>query len=177
MTTERFGFQRACVAMTEGIVLNVGANEDPAHLKASFGERVINCDIEATDSYLNRPNNVDVLFDCTQPWPFEDDHAELVVFGDILEHLYPNEAYGALLEARRVSDKLCITVPKDDRWVEGGVEKKNGYRTHCYRWDEDRVTMLLQETGWSVVDWKTVDYYFVPEGYFILAERGYPSSE
>jgi hypothetical protein len=159
--------------MTGGIVLNVGANEDPANLKAMDPERVINCDIEAQDSYLDRPNKVDLLFDCTKLWPLDNDYAELVVFGDILEHLYPEEAERALREAHRVAEKLCITVPRDNRFEtdEQGVLEKNGYRTHCYEWTEGVMRSLLDRTGWKVVDWKTVDYYFVPEGYFILAER------
>src|SRR3954469_4606329 len=117
MTTERFSFQRLCVAQTTGYVLNVGCNEDPANLKGVDPERVINCDIEATDSYLEgRPNKVDVLFDCTKEWPFPDDYAELAVFGDIIEHLYPPEAVAALTEAKRVAEKVCITLPRDNRF-------------------------------------------------------------
>lgn len=175
MTAERFLFQRSCVAQTTGICLNVGANEDPAQLKAIDPDRVINCDIEATDSYLDgRPNKVDVLFDCTKPWPFPDDSADLVVFGDIIEHLYPQEALEALREARRVARRMCITVPRDNRFEtdeQGVLQSETGYRTHCYEWTEDRLTMLLAESGWRVSEWQTVDYFFVPEGYFILAEH------
>jgi hypothetical protein len=175
MTVERFSFQRSCVAQTTGIVLNVGANEDPANLKAIDPDRVINCDIEATDSYLDgRQNKVDVLFDATKDWPFPDDYAELVVLGDIIEHLYPDEALRTLREAHRVSQKVCITVPRDARWKETGVEQsETGYRTHCHEWDEEHLSMLLEESGFTkTLDWQTVDYFFVPEGYFVLAERG-----
>jgi hypothetical protein len=174
LTVERFSFQRSCVAQTTGIVLNVGANEDPANLKSIDPDRVINCDIEATDSYLDgRPNKVDVLFDCTKDWPFPDDYAELVVFGDILEHLYPEEALAALREAYRVSQKVCITVPKDDRWKADGVEQsETGYRTHCHEYTENELRLLLDSTHFSkVLDWQTVDYFFVPQGFFILAAR------
>jgi len=166
------------VEKTTGIVLNVGANEDPANLKAVDPERVINCDIEAQDSYLNRPNKVDVLFDCTKkPWPFRDDYAQLVVFGDIIEHLYPKEARAALEEAHRVADKICITVPRDKRWEKEGVEKsESGYRTHCYEWHQQNLSDLLQDTGWEIVFWQTTDYFFVPEGYFVLADRVEPGT-
>jgi predicted SAM-dependent methyltransferase len=172
MTIERFTFQRSCVAQTTGIVLNVGANEDPANLKGIDPDRVINCDIEQTDSYLNRPNKVDVLFDAKEKWPFEADYAELVVFGDILEHFYPEEALAAMKEAHRVSEKVCVTVPSDGRFKENNdVEERNGYRTHCFQWTEKTMTMLLEESGFEIVTWRTVDYGFVPEGYFVLAER------
>jgi predicted SAM-dependent methyltransferase len=163
----------AILCGTEGVVLNVGANEDPANLKAIDPDRVINCDIEATDSYLNRPNNVDVLFDCTKaPWPFPDNHAELVVFGDIIEHLYPKEALAAFYEAHRVAEKVCITLPRDNRWKNEGVTKsESGYRTHCHEWRKEELTDLLAEAGFQIKDLRTVDYFFVPEGYFVLAER------
>jgi predicted SAM-dependent methyltransferase len=173
MTIERFTFQRSCVAQTTGKVLNVGANEDPANLKGIDPDRVINCDIEKTDSYLNRPNKVDVLFDAKEKWPFEADYAELVVFGDIIEHFYPEEALAAMKEAHRVSEKVCVTVPSDGRFKENDdVEERNGYRTHCYQWTEKTMTMLLEEAGFEIITWRTVDYGFVPEGYFVLAERG-----
>ena len=172
MTTERFSFQRSCVAQTTGKVLNVGANEDPANLKAIDPERVINCDIEAHDSYLDRPNKVDVLFDVRSEWPFPDDYAELVVLGDILEHLYPEEAVYALREAYRVSELVAITVPRDNRFEENDdVEERNGYRTHCFEWTDHDILDLLSDTGFQVIDWHEVDYNFVPTGYFVLAER------
>ncbi len=172
LTTDRFHFQRLCVAQTNGKVLNVGANEDPANLKQIDPERVINCDIEPVDSYLNRPNSVDVLFDVRDPWPFEDDYAELVIFGDILEHLYPDEALAAMREAHRVSSSVCITVPSDNRFeTNDDVEQRNGYRTHCYVWKEKNLTLLIEEAGFEVVTWQQVDYGFVPVGYFVLAEK------
>ena len=171
MTVDRFHFQRLCAATTEGIVLNMGANEDPANLKQIDSERIINCDIEAQDSYLDRPNNVDVIMDAREPWPFPDNHAELVVFGDILEHFYPEEALAAMKEAHRVSEKVCITVPSDGRFEETGIEEKNGYRSHCTKWNEKTLTMLIEEAGFEVVTWQNVDYTFVPLGFFVLAER------
>ena len=171
MTAERFGYQRSCVAATTGKVLNIGANEDPAGLKAIDPDRVDNADIESHDSYMNRPNLVDIVFDATQKWPLEDDSYELVVLGDILEHLYPDEAAVVLTEANRCAPKLCITVPKDDRINPETIELRNGYRTHCYVWTDDKIRRILEETGWRVTDWQTVDYLFVAEGYFIQAER------
>lgn len=175
MTTLRFNYQRACVEATEGIVLNVGANEDPAGLRAINPERVINTDLEATDSYLDgRPNRVDVLFDVRQTWPFDNDYAELVVFGDILEHLYPDEAAFAFHEARRVSQKLCVTVPEDDRFKtdeQGVLYSDTGYRTHCFVVTEDYLENLLSQTGWKITDLQVVNYEFVPRGYFVSAER------
>lgn len=175
MTGDRFNFQRNCVLETEGLVLNIGANEDPAGLKALGPDRVINCDIEEFDSFLDgRPNRVDKVFDARQPWPFRDDEAELVVLGDILEHLHPDEAEAVLLEANRVAEKVCITVPEDNRFEhdeQGVLEADSGYRTHCHVVTKDYLESLLLSTGWEIWDWHTVDYHFVERGYFVLAGR------
>lgn len=171
MTTDRFAFQRACASRVAGRVLNVGANDDPAELQRTFGHRVINCDIEPVDSYLGRPNRAEVLFDARERWPFADDSADLVILGDIIEHLYPAEAESVLGSARRVSQRVCLTVPRDDRWKRDGVEEKNGYRTHCYEWTWEELQALLIKTGWHVVLAEKVDYFFVPEGYFVEAQR------
>lgn len=168
---DRLAFQRNCVAATSGLVYNVGANEDPAGLKA-FGERVINADLETNDSYLDgRPNRVDVLMDAREQWPWKAGSGELVVLGDIIEHLYPKEVQHAFAEARRVSDSLCITVPRDTRWIIDGVRVSDtGYRTHCHEWVEEELRALLDKTEWIVTEWHTVDYGFVREGYLILAD-------
>jgi len=174
MTMLRFNFQRACVFDTDGVVLNVGANEDPASLKLIDPDRVINCDIEAYDSYLDgRPNSVDVIMDAREaPWPFEDDSAELVVFGDILEHLYEEEAVRALSEAHRVAQKVCITVPEDSRFETDGVQQsETGYRTHCVVCTREYLQRVLDASNWKVVEWIEADYGFVPNGHFILAVR------
>ena len=152
-------------------MLNVGCNDDPANLRDTFGLRVVNCDIEAVDSYLDRPNKAEVLFDAREKWPFADDSADLVILGDIIEHLYPEEVTAVLREARRVSQRLCITVPRDTRWQEEGVEEKNGYRTHCHEWTYEALEFLLNMCGWHVLLAEKVDYFFVEEGYFIEAQR------
>lgn len=179
MTGERFNFQRNCVleALDEpgAIVLNVGSNEDPAGLKALDTDRVINCDLEEFDSFLDgRPNRVDRVFDARGEWPFASDTAELVVLGDILEHLHPDEAEAVLLEANRVAKHLCITVPEDDRFTydeQGVLESDTGYRTHCQIVTKEYLENILLDTGWTITDWHTVDYGFVPRGYFVSAER------
>jgi len=170
----RFDFQRACVRATRGYVLNVGANEDPARLKAMDPERVINCDLEAEDSHLKRPNVVDALFDAAKErWPFEDDMAELVVLGDILEHLLPDDCEAVLREARRVAKKLCITVPREvrDEVYEQTAPATNPYMFHQTEVTEDYMRGQLEKTGWHVTEFTTIDYGFVPEGYLITAGR------
>jgi len=163
---DRFEFQRKHVSYTSGLVLNVGSYNDPANLKSIDRSRVLNCDINSWDG-------VDIVFDMRDKWPFESDSVELVILGDIIEHLFYPEALGSLTEARRVSQKLAITVPEDDRH-EGTKEypqDEAGARWHCYTWTEERLKRVLEETGWEIKDWMEVDYNFVPRGFFIYSER------
>lgn len=168
----RFQFQQNAVHSTVGIVLNVGCNEDPAHLKNIAPDRVINCDIEATDSHMMRPNLVDYLFDAAKErWPFEDQSAEMVVLGDILEHLLPQDCAAVLKEARRVAHRLCITVPREvrDEVFDQVPPEGNPYMFHQVEVTEEYLRWQLSEAGWEVEEWQTVDYGFVPEGYLVMA--------
>lgn len=126
----RLDFQiEAVKEHSTGLVLNVGANEDPAALRKRFGDRVVNCDIEAWDSYMNRPNDVQRVFNALHEWPCNDDEAELVVFGDILEHFTREEIRFAISEARRVAPKVAVSVPIDTR-IDEAVEIPKHDREH-----------------------------------------------
>lgn len=172
MTRQRFYWQQQVVAQHPGIVLNVGSNEDPSRLKETFGLRVLNCDIEDFDSELKRPNKVDILFDAVKDrWPFPDNYANLVVLGDILEHLVKKDIETVLKKAHRVSQMLAITVPKDNRITDTKNNTKNPYMYHQTVVTEQLLRQALKKTSWEVVDWQTVDYEFVSEGYFVLAKR------
>ncbi len=161
---DRFEYQVNHARSTKGLVLNVGSYDDPANLKSIDGSRIINCDI-------NNWDNVDVVFDMRNEWPFESDSVELVILGDIIEHLFYPEALGALTEARRVSQKLVVTVPEDSRHEGTEVYETDeaGARWHCYTWTEKRLRKILDETDWKIEDWHEVDYNFVPRGFFIYA--------
>jgi predicted SAM-dependent methyltransferase len=171
---DRFEYQRWVVSQVPGKVLNVGCNEDPAKLKTIFGERVVNCDIADTDYALDRPNDVDVLFDAArEKWPFADDEAELVVMGDIIEHLRPDDAEGALVEARRVGKMLCVTVPCETRPEELGRQAPEGneYQFHQTTVTRDYLDALLERTGWEPFELLEVDYGFLPLGFVLRARR------
>lgn len=145
----RFDFQRGACRNSDGIILNVGCNEDPAMLKALFGGRCFNCDLQAYDETMGRNNLVDHVFDMTDTWPFADESAELVVFGDCLEHLPPHEIEAALKEAARVARRVCITVPEDHR-IEGdpGYDK-GAYNGHITVVTEDILRRALKNAGWT----------------------------
>lgn len=165
MTMKRFDFQRECVAQTTGLVLNVGAKEDPGRLMEHFGRRVVNCDISVTREYDDSVRAGRQVFDCTDVWPWETDSAQMVVFGDILEHLEPARMAAALAEAARVAHQLCVTVPVDDR------PKDSRDPWHITVVTEEMLRGALMSSGWDVKTWREVDYNFVPQGFFVLAER------
>lgn len=177
MTVARFTYQRECVwsalADLDGLILNVGCNEDPANLKAIDPQRVVNCDIFAMDTVMDRPNRVDVLFDCARDtWPFSPDEAALVVLGDILEHLKPEEIEYALTEARRVGQRLCITVPCDTRETNNDDEANKYPRGAVHRTvvTEKLLCEALDVTGWKPREFVTVDYGFCPDGFFVTCD-------
>jgi hypothetical protein len=183
MTVLRFDYQRqAALDAIEkahgGFILNVGCNNDPGHIKDLNVERVLNCDIFDTDSVLGHANRVDRLFDCAaDTWPFERGEAAVVIFGDILEHLSPAEIIHALTEARRVSERLCITVPEDDRETTTPEEADKYARGAVHRTIVTGALLrgLLEQTGWEVTDWHHVLYgqglgwSKTVYGYFVMA--------
>lgn len=169
MTLDRFPFQRSCVERVTGKVLNVGCKEDPSHLK-EYG-RTTNMDLRPYDQgiYFNSgtivPIPVDVLHDATvTPWPFEDDEFDLVVLGDILEDLPDNECQLVVLkEAARVSTHLCVTTPED-------TPARDWH--HFTTITEKRLKDWLDQAGWTIDSFDTVDYGFDGiHGFFVFATR------
>lgn len=177
MTMARFSYQRfVLTAFTEpgDTVLNVGANNDPGRLKADHPDRnVINCDREHSDIGLGYEIEADAYFDCTKLyWPFEDNSAELVILGDIIEHLPPGGAGAALNEAARVAPYVCITVPQDARILERDTDPSDGKP-----WQHLTVVSCAMLHHYLAIaellplEFLTVDYEFVPRGYFVVAQR------
>jgi hypothetical protein len=174
---DRFDFQRGQVRKAllelDGVALNVGANEDPANIKSIDRERVVNCDLCEHDDVLDRPNRVDVLFDCARDrWPFEDQAAAVVLLGDILEHLTPGEQIVTLTEAKRVGKRLVVTVPCDERPLNNDDYADTFPRGAVHRSivTEPKLRLVLADTGWRIVSFAQADYGFVPVGFFVVAE-------
>lgn len=112
----RLEFQRKhCV---EGkSILNIGSKEDPANLK-DFG--AINLDINPFDG-------VDVIADACM-LPFKDKSIDVVVCGDVLEHVHDHEK--AIKEARRVAGLIVATIPTVEH------EEEIGHNPGYYRFSE-----------------------------------------
>lgn len=148
----RYDFQIEVCETHQGRVLNIGCNEDPADLRARFGSRIVNCDMESWDHHMNRANRVDEVFNCLDvPWPFPAQSAEVVLFGDILEHFTENAMKRVLLEAARVGTVLAVTVPEDTRIDEQHqheVWNVDDYNLHTTIVTRPLLERVLEETGW-----------------------------
>lgn len=173
MTIDRFRFQRECVEKYNGTVLNIGCCDDPGDLGCY--PNVINCD--AYTSYEDYIYMVDTIFDCTEDtWPFEDDSVDLALFGDIIEHMYPEELDRALAEAGRVALNVCATLPKDERihddpdYLEKIAQIPKGI-VHVYAYTTEELESAFDKAGFKIDRLDLVDYVFCPVGYYIEASR------
>lgn len=141
----RFDFQRGACRHSEGIILHIGCNEDPAKLKRLFGGRIINCDRTDWDETMQRPNLVDKVFDWSKPWPFSNDSAELVVLNDVLTFSV-DSSVAVLREAHRVASRVAFSLP----------ESADMDRPH----EEEKLRHILIKSGWKpfvvmIADWMT----------------------
>lgn len=164
----RFDFQRGAVHNSKGFVLNCGCNEDPAGLKASDPERVINVDLHAFDEGMNRANLVDKVFDITDAKAWEENFApnsaELVVFGDVLEHMGPDQMVDCLRNAHRVAPRVCITIPEDHRIPDDAKYVQGVYNEHVTVATEPVLRDVLVRSRWKPFAWlEGVDWGFNDE--------------
>ena len=76
----------------------------------------------------------DQVWDCTQPWPYDDHTVHRIYMGQVIEHLdHPAGVEAALAEAARVLQAgglLCVVTP--DRFA---LAEK-----HCESWIRDNLT-------------------------------------
>lgn len=174
MTIERFTFQRECALKYTGTVLNIGCNDDPASLGSL--PTVVNCDAYNRDPIAGYELPVDKVFDCTEDkWPFKDDSVDLVIYGDIIEHMYPDELKRALKETRRVAHNVCATLPYDERIFDHGyfeaIKDQPKGSVHVFAYKEEQIREIFKEAGFKIIRFEVVDYGFCPIGYFLEATR------
>ena len=168
----RYNFQWEVCREATGTVLNIGCNEDPAGLRRAFPGKVVNCDLEAWDGHMNRPNAVDRVFNCLEtPWPVDDLDVALVLFGDILEHFTVAAVQKVLRYAHEVAPMVAITVPEDIRIdpVAAAAEWEQGkYDLHTTIFDEDTLVGCLTYAGWEPVRFLKGDWGFAADGNGLL---------
>jgi hypothetical protein len=172
----RYDFQVEVCEQHPGTILNIGCNEDPADLRARFGSRVVNCDMEAWDHHMDRANRVDRVFNCLDtPWDFPDNSAELVLFGDILEHFPTIQMVQVLSEAHRAAEYVALTVPEDTRIDEAHqheVWTDEAYNLHTTIVTRQVLESVLGDSGWEPERFIEGDWGFDGiKGYCVLARR------
>lgn len=178
----RYDWQIMCGALAladaqhDGLVLNVGCNEDPARLRARFGARIVNCDMEAWDQHMDRPNLTDRVFNCLDiPWPCESDEADMVILGDILEHFTEHAMIDVLTEAARVARRVGVTVPEDtriDQAAEQAKWKPDAYNLHTTIVTREIVTRVFKAAGLRITHLHEAEWGFDQiTGWCVIAER------
>lgn len=173
----RFDFQIAACAHAKGIVVQLGSNEDPAQLRQRYGSKIINCDLMAYDHGMKRPNVVDKVFDMVAtPWPFEDGYADLVLMGDVLEHMPYSVIVKCMKEAKRVGREMCVTVPEDHRIDEPAAQKAwtaGEYNEHTTILTEHVLREALTESGWKPYIMLGADWGFGDgtQGWCVMAHK------
>lgn len=112
-----YEFQREIVRRLGGKVLNAACADDPAGL-GKMG--AVNLDIQTFEKHSGNdfskvPN---FLHGSVMEIPFQDEHFDVVVLGEFLEHCKFDKAVQAVQSCRRVlkpGGKLVVTVPLDGR--------------------------------------------------------------
>jgi len=170
LTLARWDFQLACAERVTGKILNVGCKEDGAGLKQLYGDRVVNLDRydydeDAFDTdHKIVPIKIDIKYDILNlPFTFaKDNEYDLVILGDILEHLPEDKIPAILKEIYRIANHLCITSPQDER----GVDPH-----HITLVTLPKLKKWLADVGWKIRYLMQVNYLIVPEGHFVYAGR------
>lgn len=87
--------------------------------------------------------------------PFSDKEFELVIFSDVLEHLYAPEE--VLLEAKRISENVLLSVPNFNslpariQALFGKIPENNTPKKgHVYWFNYDNLKAMLEKTGFKI---------------------------
>ena len=125
----RMSFQRYWGRRVSDSILNIGACDDPVGLGVKVYPSGLNKKIVQFD--LDRWPGLGRVQGDAHALPFADRSFEMVIVGDVHEHLY--QPLTATLEAARVADRwLVMTIfeewrlPSKGQWIELGIE--NGQR-------------------------------------------------
>jgi len=110
----RLRFQYNCAARASGQILDVGCSDDPLGFRV-LGSRCVHFDIDDWSDYYEQLGAKFVQGDahCLTSY-FEPNSFELVILGDVAEHL--ENPIAAILEAAKVTNHwLCLTIWEETR--------------------------------------------------------------
>lgn len=87
---------------------------------------------------------------------------DLMIFGDVLEHLPKADAVGVLLRAKKIAKRILIGIPLGDKWQQGECFG-NTHEAHVSTWErQDFMNGELKSNGMiTYTDFKNRPYALV----------------
>jgi hypothetical protein len=147
-------------------ILNVGASADPAHLKKRYG--AYNIDINERCPWTGRESLIDEVADCRAMPAHLHNRFDVVVMGDILEHLPMAEITHSAAEARKcvvASGRiLLVTFPFDPRPPEQqGEQAGHEYAPGIPAYHGElkllpHMVPHIEAGGWNIEDISVIHY-------------------
>ncbi|MEM5777291.1 MAG: class I SAM-dependent methyltransferase [Candidatus Aenigmatarchaeota archaeon] len=141
----------------KGIVLDLGSQEGELHI--FLKKNIKNSKIIGVDFVKNE--NVDVVHDLNEKFPFEDNYADTIIAGEIIEHLL--NPFEFLKECNRALKKggiLILTTPNMTSLTY--ILKKQSFGKkltiydrkdpHLYGFSMEMMEILLKKTRFKVLD-------------------------
>ncbi|MBU5689722.1 MAG: methyltransferase domain-containing protein [Candidatus Aenigmatarchaeota archaeon] len=143
----------------KGIVLDLGSQEGDLHVflkKNIKNSKIIGIDFVQSE-------NVDVIHDLNERFPFEDNYADTIIAGEIIEHLL--NPFEFLKECNRVLKKggvLVLTTPNMTSLsyilkIQSFGKKLTIYDRkdpHIYGFSMEMLEILLKKSGFKVINKK-----------------------
>ena len=122
-----------------GRVLDIGGSKKSGYHELLKGEHTI------TTVNIDAGYGTDLIFDAEKPWPIEDKSYDVVLFINVLEHLYGHRV--ALAEAHRVlSDKGAVHI------VVPFMFNVHGSPNDYFRYTKSALTRLLEDAGFKDIE-------------------------
>ena len=131
------------------VLLDFGSSEGDLHwyLKKNFRGRVTGIDLHNSDIL----HNLNVF-----PYPFEENHADTIVAGEVIEHLlHPFKFLEECYRILKPDGVLIITTPNmiglqhivkpNNFWI------KNREDPHIYAWNIEMIQKLMEMAGFKVI--------------------------
>ncbi|CAN5161817.1 hypothetical protein BH09PAT1_BH09PAT1_6450 [soil metagenome] len=160
---------------SEGVILDVGTG--PGHLKywsdkLSLPYTVIGTDISSSllHSCYNLNKQASVISN-TYQLPFADEKFQAVLFSDILEHIWPEQALLSVKEAHRIlqsNNNIFVNIPNRESWSNAALNDEG----HVWLPTIDEVSNMLKLGGFDASSINTFTRGF-PNSNEFRAEHGY----
>jgi SAM-dependent methyltransferase len=146
-----------CNDNPKSVILDMGSYGDTSFcipldktLKENLSGNVIGIDYKPGE-FVDKVHNLNEY-----PYPFKNEYADIIVAGEIIEHL--TEPYQFLTECYRLLKKsgiLIITTPNMTSLIYLLQRMKcDGKYGHCYSWDISLFNRLLSRTNFKLINYE-----------------------